>query len=100
MEFNSILLNKGLDLKFVDLTYEVNTWTNIFKIGMCGFINMCAILKIKFFFFTEKKTILKGVSGTFYHSQLCAIIGCSGSGKSSLLNVLSGYKWVDFIFFF
>ncbi|CAH1710926.1 unnamed protein product [Aphis gossypii] len=72
MELNSMLLNEGLDLKFEDLTYKVNNWTDKFKI--------------------EKKTILKGVSGAFYQGQLCAIIGCSGSGKSSLLNALSGYK--------
>lgn len=72
MELNSMLLNEGLDLRFEDLTYKVNNWTDKFKI--------------------EKKTILKGVSGAFCQSQLCAIIGCSGSGKSSLLNALSGYK--------
>ncbi|XP_060876921.1 ATP-binding cassette subfamily G member 4-like [Metopolophium dirhodum] len=72
MELNSMLSNKGLDLRFVDITYKVNNWTDTFKI--------------------EKKTILKGVSGAFYQGQLCAIIGCSGSGKSSLLNALSGYK--------
>ncbi|XP_025203167.1 ATP-binding cassette sub-family G member 4-like isoform X2 [Melanaphis sacchari] len=72
MDFNLMLLNKGLDLNFTDLTYQVNIWTDTFEI--------------------EKKTILKGVSGAFYRGQLCAIIGCSGSGKSSLLNALSGYK--------
>lgn len=35
MEFNSILSNRGLDLRFMDLTYEVNTWTyDAYKIGM------------------------------------------------------------------
>ncbi|KAL5234981.1 hypothetical protein ACI65C_002391 [Semiaphis heraclei] len=72
MELNSMLSNKGLDLRFEDITYTVNNWTDTFKI--------------------EKKTILNGVSGAFYRGQLCAIIGCSGSGKSSLLNALSGYK--------
>ncbi|XP_025421667.1 ATP-binding cassette sub-family G member 4-like [Sipha flava] len=72
MEFNRVLSNQGLDLRFDDLTYRVNAWTDAFKI--------------------EKKIILQGVSGTFNRSQLCAIIGCSGSGKSSLLNALSGYK--------
>lgn len=33
MEKNSVLSNKGLDLTFVDLTYEVNAWTDVFKIG-------------------------------------------------------------------
>lgn len=33
MELNSVLSNKGLDLRFMDLTYEVNTWTDAYKIG-------------------------------------------------------------------
>jgi len=43
--------------------------------------------------FLEKKHILRNVSGTFRKKQACAIIGCSGSGKSSLLNFISGYKY-------
>lgn len=43
--------------------------------------------------FSEKKHILRNVSGTFHKKQACAIIGCSGSGKSSLLNFISGYKY-------
>lgn len=100
MKLNSVLPNKGLDLRFVDLTYEINAWTNVYKTGMgdiyCAEIGMELIstifLIIFVFSFTEKKTILNGVSGAFYQGQLCAVIGCSGSGKSSLLNVLSGYK--------
>jgi ABC-type multidrug transport system ATPase subunit len=34
---------------------------------------------------------LNNVSGEFRTNQLTAVIGCSGSGKSSLLNVLSGF---------
>lgn len=34
MELNSLVKNKGLNLRFVDLTYKVNTWTDVFKIGM------------------------------------------------------------------
>lgn len=93
MELNSMLLNEGLDLIFEDLTYKVNNWTDKFKIGI--FFNIYANMNIDeliTLYFTEKKTILKGVSGAFCQRQLCAIIGCSGSGKSSLLNALSGYK--------
>lgn len=95
MELNSMLLNEGLDLRFEDLTYKVNNWTDTFKIGIFfNFYTLCqnedrCIITL---YFTEKKTILKGVSGAFYQGQLCAIIGSSGSGKSSLLNALSGYK--------
>jgi len=34
MEMNSMLLNKGLDIRFADLTYKVNSWTDTFKIGI------------------------------------------------------------------
>jgi len=33
MEIKSVLTNKGLDLKFEDLNYKVNTWTDGFRIG-------------------------------------------------------------------
>lgn len=97
MELNSLLTNKGLDLKFIDLTYEVNAWTDLFKIGINIYIYIivqkyCKNPIFNAMFFIEKKKILNGISGAFYHGQLCAIIGCSGSGKTSLLNALSGYK--------
>ena len=34
--------------------------------------------------------ILKGLGGVIKPKELCAIMGCSGAGKTSLLNVLSG----------
>lgn len=37
-----------------------------------------------------EKVILQGVSGTFPHSSLIAIMGPSGAGKTSFLNVLTG----------
>ena len=38
----------------------------------------------------ETKTILAGVSGVIEAGQLCAIIGPSGGGKTSLLDILAG----------
>jgi len=32
-----MLSNKGLDLRFVDITYKVNNWTDTFKIGTYTF---------------------------------------------------------------
>lgn len=95
MEFNSVLINKRLNLRFIDVTYKVKAWTKEFKIGMIIIISESYSKNFTCFsniFIIEKKTILNSVSGNFYQGQLCAIIGCSGSGKSSLLNVLSGYK--------
>ncbi|PBC33137.1 ATP-binding cassette sub-family G member [Apis cerana cerana] len=40
----------------------------------------------------ERKEILRKIDGRFRNGQLSAIMGPSGSGKSSLLNVLTGFK--------
>jgi len=40
----------------------------------------------------ETKTILNSISGEFYGNELTAVIGLSGSGKSSLLDCLSGFR--------
>lgn len=39
-----------------------------------------------------KKLILKGVSGKFKSGELTAIMGPSGAGKTSLLNILTGFQ--------
>ncbi|XP_060838729.1 ATP-binding cassette subfamily G member 4-like isoform X1 [Rhopalosiphum padi] len=64
----------GIDVQFSDVSYSVSVWTPGRILG------------------PEKKQILRNVSGAFHKKQACAIIGCSGSGKSSLLNFISGYK--------
>ncbi|KAG5672394.1 hypothetical protein PVAND_002525 [Polypedilum vanderplanki] len=43
-------------------------------------------------FLNEKKEILKNISGEFNGGHINTILGLSGSGKTSLLNVLSGFK--------
>lgn len=45
----------------------------------------------KSYFYAVKKEVLKNVNGEFPGCELSAIIGKSGSGKTSLLNILSGY---------
>lgn len=42
------------------------------------------------YLFAEKKSVLKGITGTFKSGELTAIMGPSGSGKSSLMNILTG----------
>lgn len=41
--------------------------------------------------FSEPKTIIKDISGEFRSSELSAILGPSGGGKSTLLNILTGF---------
>lgn len=43
-------------------------------------------------FFADDKRVLKNLYGEFRARELTAIVGPSGSGKSSLLNLLSGYN--------
>ncbi|XP_077285387.1 ATP-binding cassette sub-family G member 1-like [Arctopsyche grandis] len=40
----------------------------------------------------EQKVILDNMSGSFYAGRLTAILGPSGAGKTSLLNILAGNK--------
>ena len=43
------------------------------------------------FLYSVQKQVLNKISGEFKACELTAVMGPSGSGKSSLLNILSGY---------
>ncbi|CAG9797172.1 unnamed protein product [Chironomus riparius] len=58
-----------------------------------AFKDLKYIVKSKVPFLKQKtKTILNCVSGEFHSHELTAIIGLSGSGKSSLLDCISGFR--------
>lgn len=46
-------------------------------------------------YFSGYKKVVKGVTGLFKSGELTAIMGPSGAGKTSLLNILTGYQWVS-----
>lgn len=50
------------------------------------FKNLCYGVEVK----KQNREILKNLSGTFKSGTVTAILGASGGGKTSLLNVLSG----------
>ncbi|XP_033211565.1 ATP-binding cassette sub-family G member 1 [Belonocnema kinseyi] len=65
----SVPKSQSIDIEFKDLDYTV-------QVGFRG----------------PKKQILKEISGSFKSGELSAIMGPSGSGKSSLLNILTGLE--------
>ncbi|XP_049763473.1 ATP-binding cassette sub-family G member 1 [Schistocerca cancellata] len=62
--------NKSIDIGFSDITYSV-------RVGVTG---------------KETKMVLQGISGLFKSGELTAIMGPSGAGKTSLLNILTGFQ--------
>lgn len=67
----SFAMNESLNLSFENLRYQVSA----------GFWSKSR----------KKKDLLKGISGEFKGSELSVVIGPSGSSKSTLINVLSGF---------
>lgn len=69
--------NQGLQLVFLDFNYEIQVEEFEEKNGKKKKV-------------TAVKPILKNINALFNPGRLCAIMGASGAGKTSFLNVVSG----------
>lgn len=49
--------------------------------------NICQVVSIK----GQKKRILSDLNLSVKQGEFIAIVGCSGAGKTTLMNILSGY---------
>ncbi|MCI9233935.1 MAG: ABC transporter ATP-binding protein/permease [Bacilli bacterium] len=49
--------------------------------------NICQVVSLK----GKRKKILSDLSLSVRHGEFIAIVGCSGAGKTTLMNILSGY---------
>jgi ABC-type lipoprotein export system ATPase subunit len=58
-------------------------YVTVLKIGVGIFISVKT---------SNQEPILKNICGKFHSGRLVAIVGPSGAGKTSLLNVLAGFK--------
>ncbi|XP_013115822.2 ATP-binding cassette sub-family G member 4 [Stomoxys calcitrans] len=65
--FQNLSKDEAVNLKFSDITYRVKEKN-------------------------KTKTILNGINGEFRAGELACIIGTSGCGKTTLLNMLAGYR--------
>jgi ABC-type multidrug transport system ATPase subunit len=98
------------DIKFSDLSYCVGEWHNGQKsekerklIIIARQEKTTSYLNNDSHLLAVKKQILKNINGEFRGCELTGIVGQSGSGKTSLLSILSGYTkndvsgsiWID-----
>ncbi|KAG5681538.1 hypothetical protein PVAND_010960 [Polypedilum vanderplanki] len=89
MEFSAPLpLPKQCETSTAEATTSILKYPKDINIS---FDNINYTTKIGFFKRNDKH-ILKNLSGEFRSRQLTAIVGPSGSGKSSLMDILSGYN--------
>lgn len=63
-----------------------NHWT------ILKFPHLLSLNKFTIQYLAGTKTIIQGVSGKLHSGELTAIMGPSGAGKTSLLNILTGFQ--------
>ncbi|XP_062204828.1 ABC transporter G family member 36 [Phragmites australis] len=88
MEDNSALTQKGMILPFVPLSL---TFDNIrYSVDMPQEMKAQGVVE-------DRLELLKGVSGSFRPGVLTALMGVSGAGKTTLMDVLAGRKTGGYI---
>lgn len=84
----SIQMSKKVNIEFRDIRYHVET--GVLRKSELNSIFIAKYLT-SYVSCLESKEILKNVSGVFKACELTAVFGPSGSGKSSLMNILTGF---------
>lgn len=72
-------------------TIFLTTWAKVFILQF-NLTFLTSQLNMIVFLGNNVKRILQQMSGTFKSGQLTAILGPSGAGKTSLMNILAGLK--------
>ena len=92
--FNDALFPTFTKKKLAQFLVSFETSNTMVAQVNLSFDNLCyQVEKTHFTTKRETKKILKEISGEFLSNELSAIIGVSGGGKSSLLDILSGFRY-------
>jgi len=88
--YQDFLVNIGAIEKVLEIDGYLSSESDILDSDSCQVINCIKKIEIKNAFFSiDEKTLVNGISLNLNAGKIYAIVGRTGSGKSSLLNILT-----------